>query len=162
MCSQDRTLPFTCMLCLLHNIWDTMYFFSFKTTVTSLLAHAHAHITSFELRHRGAFVAVRIGPSDTTETLLLCHDACTSSPSHLVLQLSMSHASDQLWALAHSISHQSHSSAQPSAQASTAPGGIPRNSSGGGNASSASSPTGPEASLCLLVLPCWGTTRRSA
>lgn len=75
----------------------------------------------------------------------------------------MSHASSQLWSLAHAISHQTqrseHKNAPPSAQDMTASTGMPRNSSGGSKPSKGSSPTGPEvcfgfslledASICL-------------
>lgn len=82
---------------------------------------------------------------------LLLQLACTLTLVFicLMLQLSMSHASDQLWSLAHSISHQSHSSEHGGAAHSAQAAGITRRSSGG---SKASSPTGPEAST-LPVLP---------
>ncbi len=61
----------------------------------------------------------------------------------------MSHASDQLWTLAHAISHQAQSAepkrAVPASLDSAAPGRIPRNPSAGGNSGKGSSPTGPEA-----------------
>ena len=73
----------------------------------------------------------------------------------------MSHASDQLWSLAHAISHQAQSSEPkqnlPSSLDTTAPGGIPRNTSSGGNLGKGSSPTGKEVrhsdllSSCLLA-----------
>ena len=68
----------------------------------------------------------------------------------------MSHASDQLWTLAHAISHQAHGTdtrpAVPSSLDTAPPGGFPRNPSAGGKPAKGSSPTGKEASIKLGLL----------
>lgn len=80
----------------------------------------------------------------------------------LRFELSMSHASDQLWTLAHAISHQAQSAepkrAVPASLDTAAPGRIPRNPSAGGNSGKGSSPTGPEALKMLADYQ--QTTRR--